>query len=154
MLEVPPVPAQRVPAHGSDMVMNAKLRPGQSLQEDAEASRRDVEAAGLDPNTVRIGYPSAIVIDVRVDDEVIAVTATWVETVGYTAESGDRHFYPPRKNRGAPKSIVRRATLAVMELFLRRRGACRRVGPAGDLPVLPDPFHDEGHAARLGHLRA
>src|SRR5689334_14759015 len=91
MLQVPPVTAHRVATNSAHVVVRAELGAGESLQNDAESSRRDVEAARLEPDAFRIRNPEAVVLHVDVGNEVFATPSIRIEAVGETAEGGDRH---------------------------------------------------------------
>jgi len=43
------------------VVVSAQLGAGETFQNDAESSRRDVKAAGLDPYTIRVRNPEAVI---------------------------------------------------------------------------------------------
>jgi hypothetical protein len=45
----------RITANRTDVVVDAKLRARQSLEKDAESSRRYIEATRLQPNSIGIG---------------------------------------------------------------------------------------------------
>lgn len=57
MFEIPPATSQRVTAHGSYVIVNAKLSARQAFEQNAEASRCDIETAGLNPYSIRVGKP-------------------------------------------------------------------------------------------------
>src|SRR5690349_3406389 len=80
------------------MVVNTKPGTGQALQNDAEPSRRDIEAAGLNPDSISIGNPRPVIIDVCVGYEVVAVPLGRIETVGDAVKSGYRHNFTPRRD--------------------------------------------------------
>src|SRR5678815_4909237 len=94
MLKVPPATPQRVTAYGSHVIVNAKLSAGQALKEDAEPSCRDIETAGLNPDSVRIGNPRTVFVDTCIRDEVVALPPARIETVGDAVENGYRHCFP------------------------------------------------------------
>jgi hypothetical protein len=75
--------------------MHSELRAGQPLQENAEPSRCDIEAAGLDPHSICVGNPRPAIVDICIDDEVVAVPSAWLDAIGDAAESDDRHCWPP-----------------------------------------------------------
>jgi hypothetical protein len=78
--------------YGANMVMGSHHRTGKTFQNEAESSRRDVEATRLEPDTIRIRNPECVVIQVGIGDEVFAAPSIWIETVGEIAESSDRHM--------------------------------------------------------------
>jgi len=61
-------------------------------QNYAESARRDVEAAGLEPDTICIRNPEAVIFQVGVGNEVFAAPSIRIEAVGETIESGDWHL--------------------------------------------------------------
>ncbi len=81
----------RIPVYGADVVVNAQFGAGETFQNNAESSSRDVEATGLEPYSVGIRNPVAVVIDVDVGDEVFAASLIWIESVGETVEGSDWH---------------------------------------------------------------
>jgi hypothetical protein len=62
MLQVPPVTTHSVPTNGANVVVDAELGTRESLQNNAEPSRRNVEATGLKPDAVGIGNPRPMII--------------------------------------------------------------------------------------------
>jgi hypothetical protein len=80
--------------NGANVVVSAEPSAGESLQKYAEPSGSDVKAAGLDPNTIRIRNPEAVIIQVGVGDEVFATSSIRIEAVGETVEGSDRHMCP------------------------------------------------------------
>jgi hypothetical protein len=76
------------------MVVDAELGTGERLQNYAEPARRDVEATGLKPYAIGIGDPQPLIIQVGVDDKVIAVSLLRIESVGYAVEGSDWHVSP------------------------------------------------------------
>jgi hypothetical protein len=95
MLQVPPVTTHRIATNGPNVVVSAQLGAGETFQNDAESSRRDVKAARLDPYTFRIRNPEAVVLHVDVGNEVFAAPSIWIEAVGETVEGSDRHVFSP-----------------------------------------------------------
>src|ERR1700730_3034291 len=94
MLQVPPVSTYRIPTNGANVVMDAELGTGETFQNDAEPSRGDVKAAGLEPDAVRVGNPRPIIIQVGVRDKVLAASSIGIEPVGCTVEGVNRHVSP------------------------------------------------------------
>jgi hypothetical protein len=76
--------------------VNAKLSAGQALQEDAKTSCRHVETARLNPDTVSVGNPRPIIINLCIDDEVVALPRARIETVKDAVENRYRHCSFPR----------------------------------------------------------
>jgi len=74
------------------VVVSAQLGAGETFQNDAESSRRDVKAAGLDPYTFGVRNPAAVVVDVDVGNEVFAAPLIRIEAVSETVEGSDRHM--------------------------------------------------------------
>src|SRR5439155_17450281 len=58
------------------------------------SSGRDVEGAGLEPDTIRIRHPKTVIFQVDVSDEVFATPSIRIEAVGEIAEGSDRHKSP------------------------------------------------------------
>src|SRR5947208_6480499 len=98
MLQVPPVTTHRVDLNGPNVVVSAQLGAGKTLQNDAESSRRDVKAARLDPYTLGVRNPEAVVLHVDVDNEVFAAPSIRIEAVGETVKGSDWHMSLLRVN--------------------------------------------------------
>jgi hypothetical protein len=77
--------------NGANVVVSADHRAGETLQNNAESTGRDVEAAGLEPDTIRIWNPETVILQFCVDNEMFAAASTCVEAVGETAEGSDWH---------------------------------------------------------------
>src|SRR6266478_6711361 len=92
MLKVSPVTAHRIAMNGANVVVSAQLGAGETFQNDAESSRRDVKAARLDPYTFRIRNPETVIFQISVSNEVFAAPSTRLEAVGETVQGGDRHM--------------------------------------------------------------
>ena len=88
------MPSQGITAYGSDVVVNTELGSRHSLQNDAKSTRRDIEAARLKPDTIRIWNPAPLVSDVDVRSEMLATPSVGIESVGDAAESCDWHCIP------------------------------------------------------------
>lgn len=84
--------AHRIAMNSTNMVMSSHHGAGETFQNEAESSRRDVKATGLEPDTIRIRNPEAVVFKIRVGDEVFAAPSTRLEAVGETAKGIDRHM--------------------------------------------------------------
>jgi len=82
MLQVSPVTTHRVATNRAHVVVNTELGAGESLQNDAEPSGRDVKAARLEPDAIRIRNPAAVIVRVNVRDKVSAVPSVRIEAVG------------------------------------------------------------------------
>src|SRR2546430_2596409 len=91
MLKVSPVTAHRIAMNGANVIVSAQLGAGETFQNDAESSRRDVKAARLDPYPFRIRNPETVIFQISVGNEVFAAPSTRVEAVGKTAKGIDRH---------------------------------------------------------------
>jgi hypothetical protein len=76
------------------VVVSSHHRARETFQNDAESSRCDVEAAGLEPDTIRVRNPETVVFQVGVSDEVFAAPSIRIEAVGEIAEGSDRHMCP------------------------------------------------------------
>jgi hypothetical protein len=74
------------------VVVSAEFGAGESFQNHAESSRRDVKAARLNPYAFGIRNPEAIVLLVDVGNEVSAAPLLRVEPVGETIEGIDGHI--------------------------------------------------------------
>ena len=85
---------KRVATYRADMVMSAQPGAGQTLQDDAQSPRRDIEVAGLKPDAIGIRNPATVVFQVDVGDEVFTASPTRVEAIGEAAESGDWQRVP------------------------------------------------------------
>src|SRR5947207_6489345 len=91
MLQVSPVTTHRIAMHGANVVVRSNHRTGETFQNDSESSRCDVEAAGLEPDTIRIRNPETVIFQVDVGNEVFAAPSIRLEAVGEIAEGGDWH---------------------------------------------------------------
>ena len=80
--------------NGPNMVVRSHHGTGEAFQNYAESSRCDVEAAGLEPDTIRIRNPETVIFQIDVGDEVFAAPLIRIETVSETVEGGDRHMSP------------------------------------------------------------
>ena len=87
MLQVSPVTPHRVATNGANVVVSAQLGAGETFQNDAESSRRDVKAARLEPYAFRIRNPEAVVLQVDVGNEVFAAPLIRLEAVGPMREA-------------------------------------------------------------------
>ena len=76
------------------MVVSAQHGAGKTLQNNAKPPGRDVEVAGLEPDTIGIRNPATVVIHVDVGNEVCAASSIRIETVSETVEGSDRQMYP------------------------------------------------------------
>ena len=80
--------------NGAHVVVSSHHRAGKTFEKDAESPRCHVEAAGLEPDTIRVRHPETVIVEVDVGDEVFAVPSIRIEAVGEIAECGDRHMSP------------------------------------------------------------
>src|SRR5881409_2989101 len=94
MLKVSPVTAHRIAMNGANMVVSSHHGAGETFQNDAESSRRDVKGAGLEPDTIRIRDPEPLIFQVDVRNEVFAAPSIRIEPVGEIAEGSDWHRSP------------------------------------------------------------
>jgi len=78
--------------HGANVVMSPYHGARETFQDEAESTRRNVKAAGLKPDTIRVRNPETVIVEVGVGDEVLAAPSTRLETVGETIEGSDRHM--------------------------------------------------------------
>ena len=53
------------------MVVSAQPGTWETFQDDAESPRRDIEVAGLKPDTIRIRNPTTVVFHIDVGDEML-----------------------------------------------------------------------------------
>src|SRR5215467_13840709 len=74
VFQVTPVTSHGVPVNGADMVMGSNHRPGNTFQNKTESSTRDVEQTGLEPHTIRVRDPQAIVVEISVCNEMVALS--------------------------------------------------------------------------------
>src|SRR5437764_4601501 len=92
VLQVSPVTAHRITMNGANVIVSSHHRAGETFQNDGESSRCDVEAAGLEPDTVRIRNPETVVVEVGISNEVFAAPSIRLEAVGEIAEGSNRHL--------------------------------------------------------------
>jgi hypothetical protein len=86
------VTAHRIAMNGAHVVVSSDHRTGETFQNDAESSGCDVEAAGLEPDTIRVRHPETLIFQVDVSNEVFATSSIRIEAVGKIAEGSDRHW--------------------------------------------------------------
>src|SRR5437762_6255894 len=91
MFQVSPVTTHRIAMHGANVVMGSHHGPRQTFQNDAESTRCNVEAAGLEPDTIRVRNPKTVIVEVDVSDEVFAAPSIRLQAIGEIAEGSDRH---------------------------------------------------------------
>ena len=82
----------RIAMNSAYVVMSAQHGFGETFQNYAESARRDVEAAGLEPDTICIRNPEAVIFQVGVGNEVFAAPSIRIEAIGETIESDDWHL--------------------------------------------------------------
>ena len=80
--------------NGANVVVSSHHRSRETLQDNAESSRCDVEAAGLEPDAVRVRNPETIIFEVGVGNEVFAASSIWIEAISETVEGSDRQMCP------------------------------------------------------------
>jgi hypothetical protein len=73
-------------------VSTTQHRAGETLQNNAKSPGRDVEVAGLDPDTFGIRNPATAVFQVDVGNEVFAASSIRIEAVGETVEGSYRQM--------------------------------------------------------------
>src|SRR4030095_1434029 len=95
MLEVPPVAMHRIAPNSANVIVSAQLGAREALQNDAEPSSRDVEAARLDPYPFGIRNPETVVLHVDVRNEVVAAALIRTEAIGEAVKGSDRHVRSP-----------------------------------------------------------
>ena len=76
----------------ANVVVGSYDRAGETFQNDAESPRCDIKAARLEPDTIRVGHPETLILQVDVCDEVFAASSTRLEAVGETAKGIDWHM--------------------------------------------------------------
>jgi hypothetical protein len=82
VLLISPLTAYCITMNASDVIMRSNDGGGKSFQYDTESSRRDIETAGLEPDTVRVRNPQMFVVEIRVGDEVFAASLVWLKAIG------------------------------------------------------------------------
>src|SRR5947207_1340490 len=92
MFQVSPVTAHRIAMNGTHVVVSSHHRAGKTFQNDGESSRCDVEAAGLEPDTIRVRNPQTVVVEVGISNEVFAAPSIGIEAVGEIAKGSNRHL--------------------------------------------------------------
>src|SRR5205823_560937 len=91
VLQISPVTAHRVAVNRANVIMRSDHRAGETFQNDAESSRCNVEATGLEPDTIRIRDPETLIFQVEVGNEVFAAPSIRIEAIGEIAEGSDWH---------------------------------------------------------------
>src|SRR5437899_12437018 len=72
MLKISPVTAHRIAMNGPNMVVRSHHGTGEAFQNYAESSRCDVEAAGLEPDTILIRNAETVIIQIDDGNEVFS----------------------------------------------------------------------------------
>src|SRR5260370_42444690 len=83
-----------VPVNGADVVVSPYPGTGESFENDAESSRRNVKVARLEPNAVHVRNPQLVVFQVGVGNEMVAASLGAVEAVGETRKGSNWHVSP------------------------------------------------------------
>src|SRR4029450_178341 len=91
MLQIPPMTTHCIAMHVANVVMSSHHGAGETFQNDAESPGRDVKAAGLKPDTIRIRNPETIIVEAGIGNEMFAVPPIRIETVGETVKCSYRH---------------------------------------------------------------
>src|SRR4029077_18665576 len=94
MLQVSPMTTHRIAMNGANVVVTSHHRAGEAFQNDAESSRCDVKATGLEPDTIRVRNPEKVIFQSDSGNEVFAAPSIRIEAVGKTVEGGDWHVSP------------------------------------------------------------
>src|SRR5437867_3539526 len=94
MLQVSPVTTHGIDMDGANMIVSSHHGAGETFQNDAESSRCDIKAAGLEPDAIRVRNPETIIFQVDVSNEMFAAPSIRIEAVGETVEGSDRHMSP------------------------------------------------------------
>jgi hypothetical protein len=76
----------------TDVIMGPQHGARKTFQNYAESAGRNIEAAGLEPDTIRVGDPKTVIFQVKVSDEVFAASSIRIEAVRETIESSDGHL--------------------------------------------------------------
>src|SRR4029450_12225587 len=102
ILKVSPVTTHRITMNGADVVVSSHHGAGKTFQNDAKSSRCDVEAAGLEPDTIRIRHPETVIFQIDVGNEMFPTPSIRIEAGGEITASSERHtrsFAPqPRRH--------------------------------------------------------
>src|SRR5260370_22091652 len=94
-----------VPVNGADVVVSPYPGTGESFENDAESSRRNVKVARLEPNAVHVRNPQLVVFQVGVGNEMVAASLGAVEAVGETRKGSNWHVSPQVRSRSSRDSI-------------------------------------------------
>src|SRR5262245_41514973 len=92
MLQVPPVTAHRKPTNDANVVVHAELGARQTFEDNAEPTGRYVEAAGLNPDAIRVRHPRTIISQVGIDNIVPPVSPIGIKPICRIVESCDSHL--------------------------------------------------------------
>src|SRR5437588_8989410 len=92
VLQVSPVTAHRITMNGANVIVSSHHRARETFQNDAESSRCDVEAAGLEPDTIRVRNPKTVIVQVDISNEVFAAPSIGIKAVGEIAKGSNRHL--------------------------------------------------------------
>src|SRR4029453_15377515 len=92
MLQISPVTTHRVAMNGANVIVGSNHRAGETFQNDAESSRCDIKATRLEPDTIRVRQPKAVIFQIDARNEVFTAPSTRLEAVGETAKGSDRHM--------------------------------------------------------------
>src|SRR5881398_3536943 len=82
VFQVSPVTTHRIAMHGANVVMGSHHGARETFQNETEPTRCDVEAAGLEPDAIRIRNPETVIVEVDVSDEVFAAPSIRIEAIG------------------------------------------------------------------------
>jgi hypothetical protein len=78
--------------NGANVVVSSYHGARETFQNDAESSRCNIKAAGLEPDAIRVRHPETLIFEVDVSNEVFAAPSIRIEAVGETVEGSDRHM--------------------------------------------------------------
>ena len=67
------------------------MDPRQTFQHKTESSGSDIEAAWLEPDTIRVRNPQIVIVEIDVGDKVLAASLIRLKPVAKTAERGNWH---------------------------------------------------------------
>src|SRR5437867_3275209 len=91
MLQVSPVTTHCIAMNGANVVMGSHHSAGETFQNDAETSRRNIKGARLEPDAIRVRHPETLIFKADVSNEVFAAPSIRLEAVGKIIEGSDRH---------------------------------------------------------------
>src|SRR5437016_14037281 len=91
MFQVSPVTTHCIAMNGANVVMGSHHSAGETFQNDAESSRRNIKGARLEPDAIRVRHPETLIFKADVSNEEIAAPSIRLEAVGKIVEGSNRH---------------------------------------------------------------